>query len=67
MFSNEFKIVLCARELGVSRSIAQIRCGPETAQMVIIGPLTASRMCSLFSKRPQTGERIARLMDMPRA
>lgn len=37
---------------------------PETAQMMIINPLSARGMQSLFSTHPQTEERIARLMAM---
>ena len=37
---------------------------PETAQMMIINPLSAEGMQSLFSTHPQTEERIARLMAM---
>ena len=37
---------------------------PETAQMMIINPLSAGGIQGLFSTHPQTGERIARLMAM---
>jgi len=37
---------------------------PETAQMMIINPLSGSGMQSLFSTHPQTEERVARLMAM---
>lgn len=37
---------------------------PETAQMMIINPLSASGMQGLFSTHPQTEERIARLLAM---
>ncbi len=37
---------------------------PETAQMMIINPLSAEGMQSLFSTHPQTEERIARLLAM---
>ena len=37
---------------------------PETAQMMIINPLSASGIQGLFSTHPQTEERIARLMAM---
>ena len=37
---------------------------PETAQMMIINPLSAAGMQGLFSTHPQTEERIARLMAM---
>ena len=40
---------------------------PETAQMMIINPLSGSGMGNLFSTHPQTEERIARLMSMARA
>lgn len=39
---------------------------PETAQMMIINPLSADGMQSLFSTHPQTEERVARLMAMVR-
>ena len=39
---------------------------PETAQMMIINPLSAGGMQSLFSTHPQTEERIARLLAMAR-
>jgi heat shock protein HtpX len=39
---------------------------PETAQMMIINPLSAEGMQSLFSTHPQTEERIARLLAMVR-
>ncbi len=39
---------------------------PETAQMMIINPLSAEGMQSLFSTHPRTEERIARLMAMVR-
>jgi len=37
---------------------------PETAQMMIINPLSAGGIRGLFSTHPQTGERVARLMAM---
>lgn len=37
---------------------------PETAQMMIINPLSADGIKGLFSTHPQTEERIARLMAM---
>jgi heat shock protein HtpX len=37
---------------------------PETAQMMIINPLSAAGIQSLFSTHPQTEERVARLMEM---
>lgn len=37
---------------------------PETAQMMIINPLSANGIKSLFSTHPQTEERVARLMAM---
>jgi heat shock protein HtpX len=40
---------------------------PETAQMMIINPLSAQGISGLFSTHPQTEERVARLMSMPRA
>lgn len=39
---------------------------PETAQMMIINPLSAEGVQGLFSTHPQTEERIARLMAMVR-
>ncbi len=39
---------------------------PETAQMMIINPLSAEGVQSLFSTHPRTEERIARLMAMVR-
>ncbi|HWU82724.1 MAG TPA: zinc metalloprotease HtpX [Methylophilaceae bacterium] len=39
---------------------------PETAQMMIINPLSAGGLKGLFSTHPQTEERIARLMAMTR-
>jgi len=37
---------------------------PETAQMMIINPLSGDGIKSLFSTHPQTEERVARLMEM---
>ncbi|HEY7985888.1 MAG TPA: zinc metalloprotease HtpX [Methylophilaceae bacterium] len=37
---------------------------PETAQMMIINPLSANGLKGLFSTHPQTEERVARLMAM---
>jgi heat shock protein HtpX len=37
---------------------------PETAQMMIINPLSAEGIKGLFSTHPQTEERVARLMAM---
>lgn len=37
---------------------------PETAQMMIMNPLSASKIAELFSTHPATEERIARLMTM---
>lgn len=39
---------------------------PETAQMMILNPLSASGISQLFSTHPPTEERIARLMSMAR-
>lgn len=39
---------------------------PETAQMMIINPLSGSGVGNLFSTHPQTEERVARLMQMAR-
>lgn len=40
---------------------------PETAQMMIMNPLSGGQMASLFSTHPPTEERIARLMHMARS
>jgi heat shock protein HtpX len=40
---------------------------PETAQMMIINPLSADGIQGLFSTHPQTAERVARLMEMAQA
>jgi heat shock protein HtpX len=37
---------------------------PETAQMMIMNPLSGHGITSLFSTHPPTEERIARLMEM---
>ena len=37
---------------------------PETAQMMIINPLSAGGIKGLFSTHPETEERIARLMAL---
>ena len=39
---------------------------PETAQMMIINPLSGAGIASLFSTHPQTEERVARLLQMAR-
>jgi len=39
---------------------------PETAQMMIINPLSGAGLQSLFSTHPATEERIARLLAMGR-
>ena len=39
---------------------------PETAQMMIINPLSGGGIASLFSTHPQTEERVARLLQMAR-
>ena len=39
---------------------------PETAQMMILNPLSASGISQLFSTHPPTEERVARLMSMAR-
>jgi heat shock protein HtpX len=39
---------------------------PETAQMMIINPLSGGGVSSLFSTHPRTEERIARLMALAR-
>ncbi len=40
---------------------------PETAQMMIINPLSGGGVAGLFSTHPQVEERIARLLQMSRA
>jgi heat shock protein HtpX len=40
---------------------------PETAQMMIINPLSATGIKGLFSTHPATEERVARLMQMARS
>ena len=40
---------------------------PETAQMMIINPLSGGGVSSLFSTHPRTEERVARLMALARA
>jgi heat shock protein HtpX len=40
---------------------------PATAQMMIVNPLTAGGLKSLFSTHPSTEERVARLMAMAQA
>jgi heat shock protein HtpX len=39
---------------------------PETAQMMIINPLSASGIAELFSTHPATSERVARLLALAR-
>jgi len=39
---------------------------PETAQMMIINPLSGGGLAGLFSTHPATQERIARLLAMAR-
>lgn len=39
---------------------------PETAQMMIINPLSGGGLAGLFSTHPATGERVARLLQMTR-
>jgi heat shock protein HtpX len=39
---------------------------PETAQMMIMNPLSAGGLRSLFSTHPTTEERVQRLLAMPR-
>jgi heat shock protein HtpX len=39
---------------------------PATAQMMIMNPLSGSAIANLFSTHPETGERVARLMEMAR-
>jgi heat shock protein HtpX len=39
---------------------------PETAQMMIMNPLSGGGMRSLFSTHPDTEDRVARLMEMAR-
>jgi heat shock protein HtpX len=40
---------------------------PETAQMMIINPLSGGGLAGLFSTHPATDERVARLLQMSRA
>lgn len=40
---------------------------PETAQMMIINPLSGGDLRGLFSTHPATGQRVARLLEMARA
>lgn len=47
--------------------IATAEMHPETAQMMIINPLSGSGVQRLFSTHPSTQERIARLLAMARA
>ena len=47
--------------------IATAELHPETAQMMIINPLSGSGVQGLFSTHPSTQERIARLLAMARA
>jgi heat shock protein HtpX len=49
---------------GLPMPIAEMH--PETAQMMIINPLSANGVKSLFSTHPATEERVARLMQMAR-
>jgi heat shock protein HtpX len=49
---------------GLPMSTAEMH--PETAQMMIINPLSTSRIKGLFSTHPATEERVARLMQMAR-
>ena len=49
---------------GLSMPTAEMH--PETAQMMIINPLSADGIKGLFSTHPATEERIARLMQMAR-
>jgi heat shock protein HtpX len=37
---------------------------PETAQMMIVNPLSGGGLRGLFSTHPATEERVARLMDL---
>ena len=39
---------------------------PETAQMMIINPLSAGGVAGLFSTHPATRERVARLLALAR-
>ena len=38
---------------------------PETAQMMIINPLSGGGLSGLFSTHPSTQERVERLLSMP--
>ncbi len=46
--------------------LAPAEAHPETAQMMIMNPLSAGGLRGLFSTHPSTEERIARLMEMAR-
>ncbi len=48
-------------------ALAPAEAHPETAQMMIINPLSAGGLRGLFSTHPPTEERIARLLAMDRA
>ena len=39
---------------------------PETAQMMIMSPLSGGGLAGLFSTHPPTEDRVARLMEMAR-
>ena len=39
---------------------------PETAQMMIMNPLSGGGLRSMFSTHPATEDRVARLMEMAR-
>ena len=47
---------------GIALPTAQAH--PETAQMMIVNPLSGSGLAGLFSTHPETGERVARLRQM---
>jgi heat shock protein HtpX len=40
---------------------------PETAQMMIMNPLSGGGLKGLFSTHPSTDERVARLLEMARS
>lgn len=46
--------------------LATAEAHPETAQMMIMNPLSGRGMAGLFSTHPATEERVARLMEMAR-
>lgn len=43
--------------------LAAAHAHPETAQMMIVNPLSGGGLAGLFSTHPDTGERVRRLLD----